>query len=42
MIKTVMKYAVNYNKVVNFLYDDNDFITNKIIEYYKNYVLNEK
>lgn len=41
MIKTVMKYAVNYDKVVNFLYDDKDFVTNKIIEYYKNYVLNE-
>lgn len=42
MIKTVMKYAVNYNKVVSFIYDEEDFITTRIIDYYKDYVLNEK
>ncbi len=42
MIKTVMKYAVNYNKVVSFIYDEEDFITTRLIDYYKDYVLNEK
>lgn len=36
----VMKYAVNYDKVVNFIYDNDDFITDKIINYYKNYIFN--
>lgn len=35
----VMKYAVNYDLVVNYIYDSDDFITDKIINYYKNYVL---
>lgn len=35
----VMKCAVNYDEVVNFIYDSDDFITEKIINYYKNYVL---
>jgi hypothetical protein len=41
MIKTVMKYVVNYNKVVDFIYDDKDFITSKIIDYYRDYVLDD-
>lgn len=34
-----IKYAVNYDDVVNFIYDVDDFTTKKIIEYYKNYML---
>lgn len=33
-----MKYAINYDDVVNFVYDSDDFITKKIIDYYKNYI----
>lgn len=36
----VMKCAVNYDRVVNFIYDNDDFITDKIINYYKNYIFN--
>lgn len=35
----VMKCAVNYDKVVNFIYEKDDFITDRIINYYVNYVL---
>ena len=35
----VMKEAVNYDEVVSFMYDSSDFITDKIINYYKNYIL---
>lgn len=35
----VMKCAVNYDLVVNYVYESDDFITDRIINYYKNYVL---
>jgi len=34
------KYAVNYYEIVNFVYDKEDILTERIIEYYKNYFLN--
>lgn len=34
-----MKYALNYDNVVNFIYDEEDYLTVKIIDYYKNYTL---
>lgn len=35
----IILLAVNYDEIVNYIYDNDDFITDKIINYYKNYVL---
>lgn len=40
MKNNVMECAVNYYEVVNFVYENSDFITERIIEYYKNYIFN--
>ncbi|HPF83285.1 MAG TPA: hypothetical protein PLV83_03840 [Bacilli bacterium] len=40
MNKIDSKYAVNYYEIVNFVYDKEDILTERIIEYYKNYFLN--
>lgn len=41
MIKEI-KYSPNYDKIVNFLYEDNDEISKKIIESYQEYIFNIK
>lgn len=34
-----MKYALNYDRVVNFVCSEEDDLTNQVISYYKNYIL---
>lgn len=35
----ILKYCHNYDDIVNFTYDCEDLITKKIINYYKDYIL---
>lgn len=36
--KEVLKYCPNFEKIVNFRYDDNDLITEKLISIYRDFV----
>ena len=36
--KDILKYCPNYYNIVNFNYKDNDVITSKLINIYKNYI----
>ena len=36
-----LKYALHYNEIVSFEYDENDFITKRIINYYRSYLFEE-
>lgn len=40
MNKDFLKYCPNYYNIVNFEYKDNDFISDKLIKIYKNYIFN--
>ena len=37
-----LKYTPNYDKIVNFLYEESDEISNKLIECYQEYIFNIK
>lgn len=36
--KEVLKYCPNFYKIVNFVYDENDYITDKLISIYEDYI----
>lgn len=36
--KKVLNYCPNFYKIVNFNYDDNDYITDKLVTIYKDYI----
>lgn len=36
--KEVLKYCPNFYKIVNFVYDENDYISDKLISIYEDYI----
>lgn len=36
--KEVLKYCPNFYKIVNFVYDENDYITDKLVSIYEDYI----
>ena len=40
--KEILKYCPNYYNIVNFDYKENDFVSEKLINIYKNYVFSIK
>ncbi len=41
-MKNTLKYASNYDEIISFIFDEEDFITKRIINYYKEYLLDTK
>jgi len=38
MKAVIEKYSPNYDKIVNFLYEDDDFVSNRLISIYRDYL----